>query len=282
MQTLQLAWQPAAVLAAGLFTASAGARALPRGGARLAPYLRESGIIAALYSLWQLAGAVSLSDGGAESGLRRGRWIAGLQNDLKLPDEASLQHFVLARPVLAQACNWYYAAMHFTALGLLLLWLFSCHRDRYPRVRSVIVVLTASSLLIQFVPVAPPRLLPELGYVDVAQHYGQSVYGLAGLSVDQMSAMPSVHVGWALLVAWAVITVSTSRWRWWIVAHPAITVFVVAATGNHFWLDGVAAAGLLVLSVVLVSAARPLRRRTPAEPAAVREPDDEPAARAAR
>ena len=42
-----------------------------------------------------------------------------------------------------------------------------------------------------------------------------------------------------MLVAWAVITASTSRWRWLILAHPIITVFVVVATGNHYWADAI-------------------------------------------
>ena len=59
--------------------------------------------------------------------------------------------------------------------------------------------------------------------------------GAAGANVgaDQLSAMPSVHVCWSALVAWAVITASTSRWRWLILAHPIITAFVVVATGNN-------------------------------------------------
>ena len=65
--------------------------------------------------------------------------------------------------------------------------------------------------------------------------------------------MPSVHVGWSLLVAWAVITISPSRHRWWILAHPVLTVFVVVATANHFWLDGIVAALLLVVSILVVT-----------------------------
>jgi MFS superfamily sulfate permease-like transporter len=58
-----------------------------------------------------------------------------------------------------------------------------------------------------------------------------------------------VHVGWALIVAIAVITVSRSRWRWLAAAYPVITLLVVVVTANHFWLDGVAA-GLLVALIL--------------------------------
>ena len=43
--------------------------------------------------------------------------------------------------------------------------------------------------------------------VTPAVRYGQSVYSWhGGFDADEFSAMPSVHVGWALIVAIAVIT----------------------------------------------------------------------------
>ena len=56
--------------------------------------------------------------------------------------------------------------------------------------------------------------------------------------------MPSVHVAWSVLVAWAVITRARSRWRWLILLHPLVTVFVVVATGNHYWADGIVAVAI--------------------------------------
>jgi hypothetical protein len=251
MQNLQLGWQPAAALSVGLFAGAVGLRlpraARPRLAGRAAPYLREAGVVAALYSLWQLACSVSvLSSAGAFSRAHR---ILRMERAARLPSEHRTQRLITGHPLLVQTANWYYAALHFAALGLLLLWLFGRHRARYAEVRTVLVLLTASSLLLQLLPVAPPRLLPELGYVDTAALYGQSVYDVSGISVDQLAAMPSVHVGWALLVAWAVIRVSSSRYRWWVLVHPVLTMFVVVATANHFWLDGIVAAVLLALSV---------------------------------
>ena len=57
------------------------------------------------------------------------------------------------------------------------MWIFLRHRDQYPPWRNVIAILTFGCLAIQLIPVAPPRLLPELGFVDTAHLYGQSVYG---------------------------------------------------------------------------------------------------------
>jgi MFS superfamily sulfate permease-like transporter len=88
--------------------------------------------------------------------------------------------------------------------------------------------------------------------VDTAVQYGQSVYAWSGgFNADEFSAMPSVHVGWAVIVAIAVITVSRSRWRWLAAAYPVLTLLVVVVTANHFWLDGIAA-GFLVALVLAV------------------------------
>jgi hypothetical protein len=91
-------------------------------------------------------------------------------------------------------------------------------------------------------------LLPQFGFVDTAARYHQSAYqhlgrGLAG----QLATMPSIHVGWALIVAVAVVGVSRSPWRWVVLLHPLLTIYAVTATANHFWLDSVAAAALVGL-----------------------------------
>jgi hypothetical protein len=93
-------------------------------------------------------------------------------------------------------------------------------------------------------------MLPGTGMVDTAVKYHQSVYSdAAGFNPDQLSAMPSVHIGWAILVAIAVVTTAHSRWRWLALLYPALTTLAVVVTANHFWLDGVAAA--IILAVVL-------------------------------
>jgi hypothetical protein len=169
---------------------------------------------------------------------------------------------VLRHPLWIQAANGLYAVVHVPALGVFLLWLFLRHRDRYSPYRNGLAVLTLLCLLIHLIPVAPPRLLPHLGFVDAAQLYHQSVYGPVGTGIsDQVSAMPSLHVAWAGLIALAVIQVSPSRWRWLILAHPLLTMVVTVVTANHFWLDGIVAAALLPLSMLAAAIPGQLRSR---------------------
>jgi hypothetical protein len=271
MTNLMLSWQQAALLAAGLVAAGLLAyagRAGRRWAAHTGPFLREAGVVVGLYALWQLAG--NLASGGYAAAIGHGRWVWDTERTLRLPGEASVQRLLLPHPLLSEAANLYYAIMHFGMLIAMLVWLFARHREGYPAVRNVMAASTSICLLISFIPVAPPRLLPWAGLVDLAARYGQSVYSAVGSAAgaDQLSAMPSVHVAWSILVAWAVITRSPSRWRWLILLHPLVTVFVVVATGNHYWADGIVAAAIDAMVIVTLAAvARRLRGAPAPDPA---------------
>jgi hypothetical protein len=240
-----LSWQAAALIgAACIAVATIVGRVAPAGDRwwlKVAPFGREVGIILGLYALWQIAGGVSHHERA---------W--------HFPSEVAVQRPILGHPLLVQFCNIYYATMHFGMLLAVLLWLYIRHRDAYVRTRTLIVLTTTACLLVGLVPVAPPRLV-HVGMVDTAALYGQSVYAVTGrLGADQYSAMPSVHVAWAFLVAVAVIMATRSRWRWLILVHTALTLYVVVATANHFWLDGVVAVALLAVSLVVQVVSRRL------------------------
>jgi hypothetical protein len=274
MVTVELSWPGAAVAAASLAGAAAGAKLTrrPRLVAASA-FARESAVVLALFALWQLAG--SFATAGPDGALARARWLWHLERVIHLPSETIVQRAFLPHPMVVQAMNLYYAGLHFPVLIVCLLWLFIWHRQQYRHVRTTLVMLTATCLFVQFLPVAPPRMLTGDGMVDTAAQYGQSVYGsVAGFNADQLSAMPSVHVAWALLVALVAVQVSRSHWRWFALAYPAGTLLAVTVTANHFWLDGIVAALLLVLVLLVQRAGRAARaglmagrRASAAEPA---------------
>ena len=252
-----LPWKYAAIISAllagvGLLTRRKGRR--PTG---ISALTTEAALVFLLYGMWQYAAGISLLH--VDGAIGRGRSIMRISHWLPLPSEHRLQGWVLPHSWLTQFCNGYYAIMHVPALGIFLVWMFFRHRDRYPPWRNVLAALTGISLAIQLVPVAPPRLIPGAGFVDTALLFNQSVYGSLGAgAADQLSAMPSVHVGWASLIAIAAFTSTRSRWHWIAVAHGALTWFVVVATANHWWLDGIVE--LAILGFVFV-VERAIRRR---------------------
>lgn len=236
-----LPWEYGIALAIA-FAAIARVVGVSRPGA--AAFAREAAIVSVLYSLWQLAGRLSLL--GIDDALERGAWLWDFERALRLPNELTLQNALVPHSFWTQVANIYYAGAHVPAMGIFLVWMFARHRGSYSAWRDALALVTGACLLIQLVPVAPPRLTEETGMIDTGLAYGQSVYGVLGRGIaGQLQAMPSIHVAWAALIGWAVWTASTSRWRWLGVAHFTITFVVVAITGNHYWLDGIVAMVLL-------------------------------------
>jgi hypothetical protein len=263
MPDLELSWRAAAIIAGCLALAVPSLRRSPRRFlAGSVPYAQESAVILGLFALWQYAGSFGVM--GPDGALGRARWIWHAERVVHLPSEASVQALFLPHPLIVQFFNYYYASLHFPVLVGTMIWLFVRHRDRYPAARTTLVALTAACLLIQLIPVAPPRMLPSTGMLDTAIEYGQSVYSAtAGFNPDQLSAMPSVHVGWAVLVAILIISAGRSRWRWLWVLYPAATTLIVVATANHFWADGIVAAALLLAVLAVQHLVTKLRREIP-------------------
>lgn len=263
-------WDQAGVVAALSFLTAVVVRRMRPTRVRVAVLstAKELAVLAALYSVWRLARVLPLAhDKGA---IDRGRQIDRLQHTLHFPTELSLQHFVLRHDWLAWFSNYYYAIVHVPALVAFLVWLFVRHRHKYSQWRNALGILTALCVVIRFVRVAPPRFLPDLGYVDLSTHYGLSLYGPVGTGVsDQFAAMPSIHVGWAAVVSFGIVAVSSSRWRWIFLLHLVLTMIVVSATGNHWWLDGIVAIVLLLIATAIVTGVRHLRAAAQTDPEAL-------------
>jgi hypothetical protein len=256
-----LSWSQAAVLA--MFLAGFGLLVRPGGRQWLVvttAVCRETSLVLALFSFWQLAGRISVLRLSAARG--HGLWLWHVERTLHFPSEVTIQRWFLPYPWIIKFFNVYYATVHFPALIIFLVWCFFRHREHYPSVRNTVAILTAACLLIQLIPVAPPRMFANLGFVDTALRYGQSVYGAVGSGfADQLSAMPSVHVGWAVLIAVFVLRLSRSQWRWLVLVHTTLTILIVTVTANHWWLDGVVAVMLLGMAIVAERSSRALVTR---------------------
>jgi hypothetical protein len=262
---LILPWNYAAGLAATSLAVGAGLSGRLSERQRAAgAFLREAGIVIGLYALWQLVRRLSLTSTTGAS--ERAEWIQHAEAVLHLPSEATVQHWILWSPALVHAANIYYAVVHFPATIALLIWLFVRHRDRYSEARWVLALTTLLCLAIQFMPVAPPRLMP--GFVDTGIQYGQSVYG-DGWGAAQLSAMPSVHMAWAVAVGWYVWRVGSRRWRWTGPVHACLTAIVVVVTANHWWLDEIVAAAIVAVVMWAVVRVRRAWRSSRAADSAV-------------
>jgi hypothetical protein len=208
-----------------------------------------------------------LADDDRRRAVANARHLLGVESWLHLDVEASLNHLVAGAPAVALLASYWYAALHYLVTPAVLIWVYRRHPLGYRRVRNALVVATATGLAaFVLLPVAPPRMLA--GYADVLASTSAHGWwggdasapkGLGGLT-NEMAAMPSLHVGWALWCAWVVFLCSRSRWlRTLASTYAAGTVLVVLGTGNHYLLDAVGGAAVLALGVVATRPRRPGR-----------------------
>ena len=115
----------------------------------------------------------------------------------------------------------------------------------------MLVTLAALAIHVGF-PLAPPRM--TAGFRDTLQEFGPRIYSSdprRSIS-NQFAAMPSLHFGWALMVAVGFVAIKRNRKSLVFLLHPATTLIAIVATGNHYWLDSAIAALLaLVFGVAL-------------------------------
>jgi hypothetical protein len=239
--------------------------------------VREVLLLAVLFGAYNLGRFLSADHTGSAYGhaddlIRREAWLG-------LPGEATVQEHALQVPGLADVANVFYATVHFPLTAIVLLWLMIRRSAEYGKARTAMAILTGLALIgHMFFPLAPPRMMP--GWVDTGVLLGQSVYGASTDSgvANQFAAMPSLHVGWAFMVAVFMIRVTRSRWRWLWIAHPVITFAVVVVTANHYFLDGLVAIALALPLLLIFDTRRVRPKNAPAVVRIDQRFDDLPAA----
>jgi hypothetical protein len=184
--------------------------------------------------------------------------LIACEHAMRLPNELLVQHALLASHTVTRLANVYYVSVHFPLTAAFLVWLFVRSRSLYYEIRTAMALLTGFALIIHAVfPLAPARMLHGFGFVDTAALYGPSVYTSSPQTdhvTNQFAAMPSLHFGWAVMVALGFVRVGRSRLRWLWIAHPVITLLVIVGTGNHYWADAIVATVLLVLAQIVAAA----------------------------
>ncbi|MET8773228.1 phosphatase PAP2 family protein [Streptomyces sp. NPDC004658] len=217
--------------------------------------IREFLLVAGLFLVYKLGR--QLATGHTAEAYRNARDVWHLERSVHLPDETTVQSALLHGDTLVHLANTYYATVHFPATLAFLVWLYLRRPAHYVWARRVLAVLTTAALVLPFTfPLAPPRMLTGTGLVDTARIYGPSVYGPPSSDhlSNQFAAMPSLHFGWALMVAVGVMAATRSRWRGLWLLHPLITLLVIVGTANHYWLDAIVATAMLGLALAVVPA----------------------------
>jgi hypothetical protein len=189
----------------------------------------------------------------AGDALRHARDIIELESALHVFVEPSIQHWVLSYELIRQVCDFVYFWCDFpliVAVGLVLFWR---SRMGYLLLRDTLLTSGAAALLVYVLfPVAPPRFLTEWGFVDTLAIYSNLSYQAQSLRpfVNPFAAVPSLHVGWSLLMVVAVYRATPSRWwRGGVSAVFALQLLAVVGTGNHLFFDAVAGLAICLLAL---------------------------------
>ncbi|MFI9749154.1 phosphatase PAP2 family protein [Streptomyces collinus] len=217
------------------------------------PLVRELLLVAGLFLVYKFGR--QLATGHTGEAIDNAHRVWDFERAVHLPGEGAVQSLLLHGDGLVHLANTYYAAVHFPATAAFLIWLYLRRPAHYVWARRVLAAVTAAALALHLLfPLAPPRMLAATGLVDTARVYGPSVYGNPATDSlsNQFAAMPSLHFGWALMVAVGLIVATRSRWRRLWLAHPLLTLLVIVGTANHYWLDAIVATALLGLALAVI------------------------------
>ncbi|MEW2415375.1 phosphatase PAP2 family protein [Streptomyces sp. NPDC046866] len=200
-----------------------------------------------------------------------GGQIHAAERALGLDIEHAVNHAVVGLPWLEGFFNFYYASFHFVVpLGILAA-LYWRRPGDYRWARASLGLATVIALLgFWLYPLAPPRLMPGLGFIDTVhgpQDLAHPQYGAMTAISNQYAAMPSLHFGWSLWCGIVVVVLAPKAWQKLLGAlHPLITVCAIVATANHWVLDAVGGAAVVGAGfglVYVLSGPRGLRLELP-------------------
>lgn len=212
---------------------------------RVSTLALEVGLATALFLAYKL-GRV-LTHGDEYVAIQNARVVHRVENLLWLPSEAAIQGTIRSE-ALFEAANAYYTYLHFPLITVFLLWgLLRRPLVQYRWARNLWMLQTGAALVLHIgFPLAPPRMFPRWGFEDTMSQYGPSPYdGVSGVLANQFAAMPSLHVGWAVLIAYVVL-MTGPRWLGILATiHATLTLVIVVITANHWWVDAVVAVLLL-------------------------------------
>jgi hypothetical protein len=231
------------------------------------------GTAALLYSLVR-----GLTDDRVDLAFTNAEQLISFERGLGIFVEPEIQSWAVGSDLLVNLANAVYIVYWPIIIGTLI-WLLAHRPVAYPFYRNALLASGAFSLVVfALYPLAPPRFLPEYGFVDTiaANSDGYREFNASAL-VNEYAAMPSLHFGWVLLAGIAIYRLVEHRLaRTIAVAMPILMLSAIVLTGNHYLMDAVVG-GAVVLAGLGVAGL--VARRSVPQPEATRSIGAVPPAR---
>jgi hypothetical protein len=209
--------------------------------------------ILALYALYETTRGLIAGDRAAA--VQHAHAVASLERSLHVFVEGHVQNAARALPGLIGTLGMLYLTLHLAVTGAYLLWLHRRRPHAFALVRTTLLIASALALIgyVSF-PTAPPRDA-ALGIADTISGGRVDLdHGLISSLYNPFAAVPSMHVGYAVIVGASLVRHGRRRaLRMFGAVYPALVLFVVVATGNHFLFDAIAGASVAAAAGALAT-----------------------------
>jgi membrane-associated phospholipid phosphatase len=233
---------------------------LPKGWGDLG---RQIGLLIAVDIAYETVRGVA--DGQRVTAFAHGQQIIDFERATHTFFEPDLQSFFVGAHWVIDFANQVYMNSQFAVVLGFFFWLYFFRNDAFYFVRNMFIVSMGLALVgYTLYPTAPPRLFPEYGFVDTINDFSNVNHdsALVKVFINPYAAVPSMHCAFALMVGISAARLSRhwytrALWALW----PALVIWVVIVTGNHYWMD--AALGGLVAALSALVAHRLLARARP-------------------
>ena len=201
--------------------------------------------------------------------LANARRVADAERRAGLMVEPAVQRLLVRGPMSRRLLGAAYVASQVVGVPLALRTAFHRGYTAYPALRTMALMSWAAGVAWYWLqPVAPPRMLPDSGVSDtVSEGFIPMDSALVRAFYNPYAAMPSLHVGMAPVVAWAVWSSSTNpAVRAAAVAYPPAVAATVVATGQHFIADIAGGIAVVLPAWVIARRITRARRTSPGRP----------------
>jgi hypothetical protein len=180
--------------------------------------------------------------------------VIDLERTLGLFHEPGWQQAAIHHARLVDLANFTYLNLHMPLLVTVGFAFFLVDSRKHRVIRNAILISAFLAVPIYLVfPVTPPRLLGNAGYpMGIFDTIPEGVREKPGPLANWYASVPSYHFGWIALAIGGV---------WWTWNSPVIRLlsglfgclmwWAIVVTGNHYFLDMVAGAGMVSLAFFL-------------------------------
>jgi hypothetical protein len=182
-------------------------------------------------------------EGDANAAFAHARDLISLERTLHVFVEPSIQAWASGSHLVMVLASWLYVNAQTSVTVAALLYLYLRHNRSFYFVRNMLMIGMAIALVGYAVfPTAPPRFMPEWGFIDTVADFTSVHVSHASASLNALTnlyaAVPSMHVAFALMIGWTLARLV--RWRivsvLWLL-YPFVIAFVIIVTANHFIFD---------------------------------------------